>query len=110
MRRRLRPRVLVAPCLALSAALLAGCASGALSAAEVASSAEDALEAEVGVRPEIRCDEGLEREEGASTRCTLTAEDDDVEYGVTVTVTESGDDARLQVEVDDSPQSGEPEG
>lgn len=98
---RRRPRFLV---VAATVACLAGCATGALSAADVASSAEDALESEVGVRPEVRCEEGLEREEGASTRCTLTAEDDDVEYGVTVTVTGSDDGARLQVEVDDEPR------
>ncbi|RBY84042.1 DUF4333 domain-containing protein [Blastococcus sp. TF02A-30] len=110
MRRRLRLRVLVASSAALPAVLLAGCASGALSSAEVASSAEDALESEVGVRPDVRCEEGLEREEGASTRCTLTAEDDDVEYGVTVTVTDTGEGARLQVEVDDGPIADGSEG
>jgi hypothetical protein len=110
MHRRLRLRALAASSAALSALLLAGCASDALSAAEVSSSAEDALEAEVGVRPDVRCEEGLEREEGASTRCTLTAEDDDVEYGVTVTVTDTGEGARLQVEVDDGPLADESAG
>lgn len=74
-----------------------------LSAEEVATAAEDALEREVGARPDISCPEELTREDGATTRCTLTAEDDAVEYGVTVTITATDGDARIGVEVDDEP-------
>ncbi len=74
-----------------------------LTASELATTAENALEAEVGARPDISCPDGLEKEEGASTRCTLTAVDDPVEYGVTVTVTEVGESTKIGVEVDDEP-------
>jgi hypothetical protein len=75
-----------------------------LSADEVATTAEDALEQEVGTRPDITCPEELAKEEGATTRCTLTGGDDPVEYGVTVTVTSTTDgDTRIGVEVDDEP-------
>jgi hypothetical protein len=74
-----------------------------LTAAEVATTAENALEAEVGARPDVTCPEGLDKEEGASTRCTLTAPDDGTQYGVTVTVTSTEGDPELDVTVDDEP-------
>ncbi|MGY2126822.1 DUF4333 domain-containing protein [Blastococcus sp. SYSU DS0617] len=77
--------------------------SDTLSAEEVATAAEDALERGVGARPEISCPDELVREEGATTRCTLTAEDDAVQYGVTVTVALGDGGARISVEVDDEP-------
>jgi hypothetical protein len=87
-----------------AALTLTGCGAGALSAEEVATTAEDALEQEVGTRPDISCPDGLPKEEGASTRCTLTAGDDPVEYGVTVTVTDTDGDTSLGVTVDDEPR------
>jgi hypothetical protein len=75
-----------------------------LTAAEVATAAEDALEQQVGTRPDITCPEGLAKEKGASTRCTLTGGDDPVEYGVTVTVTKADDPTRIGVQVDDKPR------
>lgn len=103
-------RLLVA--LPAGAALaLTGCGASALPAEEVASAAEDALEQKVGVRPDISCPDELAREEGATTRCTLTSGEDGVEYGVTVTVTSAdGDglfdrrDTSIGVTVDDEPQ------
>ena len=91
-----------------SALTLPGCgnvllSAETLSAAAVADAAEDALEQEVGTRPDITCREPLPKEEGASTRCTLTAPDDPEEYGVTVTVTSTDDTTRIGVEVDDEP-------
>ncbi len=77
--------------------------TSSLSDAEVADAAEDALEKEVGSRPDITCPEGLDEEEGASTRCTLTASDDPVEYGVTVTVTAVGKSTKIDVQVDEEP-------
>ena len=75
-----------------------------LSPEQVATTAEDALEQEVGTRPDITCPEELAKEEGATTRCTLTGGDDPVEYGVTVTVRSADDgDTRIGVEVDDEP-------
>lgn len=79
-----------------------------LTAAEVATAAEDALEGQVGTRPDITCPEGLPKEEGASTRCTLTGGDDPVQYGVTVTVESADDTTRIGVQVDDEPVDEEP--
>ncbi|WP_051515647.1 DUF4333 domain-containing protein [Candidatus Blastococcus massiliensis] len=92
------------PVLALGATVaLGGCASRTLTADEVASAAADALEEEVGTRPVVACEEGLRGEEGASTRCVLTAaEDPPVEYGVTVRVTAVGEELSVSVEVDDA--------
>jgi hypothetical protein len=78
--------------------------SSTLSADSVASSAEDALEEEIGVRPSITCPDDVDAEVGAETRCTLTGGDDPTEYGVTVTVTSvDGEDVAFDVEVDDEP-------
>ncbi|RBY74393.1 hypothetical protein DQ239_19875 [Blastococcus sp. TF02-09] len=74
-----------------------------LTASEVATAAEDALEQEVGTRPDVTCSQALEKRVGASTRCTLTGGDDPVEYGVTVTVTETDETTRIGVQVDDEP-------
>jgi hypothetical protein len=87
--------------------LLAGCGSGSgsLSAETVATGAEDALEKQVGERPDIECPEELPAEVGAETRCTLTAGTDPTTYGITVTVTSvEGDTANFDVEVDEQPQ------
>jgi hypothetical protein len=98
---RRRLRLLVAtPLLALA---LAAC-GGSLAAGDVAEGAEEALEAEVGVRPDVSCPEDLEAEVGAETRCTLRVAGDPEEYGVTVTVTSvGGDTANFDVQVDDEP-------
>ncbi len=99
MSRRL-PLLIATPLLALG---LAACGS-TLASDDVAEGAEDALEAEVGVRPDVSCPEDLEAEVGAETRCTLTVEGDDQEYGVTVTVTSvEGDTANYDVQVDEEP-------
>jgi hypothetical protein len=98
--RRLR-LLLAAP---LLAAGLAGCGTDSLAADDVAEGAEDALEAEVGARPDVECPDDLEAEVGADTRCTLTVDGDAEEYGVTVTVTSvEGDTANFDVEVDAEP-------
>ncbi|MBN1091123.1 DUF4333 domain-containing protein [Blastococcus sp. TML/M2B] len=85
-------------------AVLSACGVGTLSSDQVAETAEDALEGEVGTRPDIECPDALDKEEGASTRCTLTAGDDPTTYGVTVTVTSTDGDTKLGVTVDDEPQ------
>jgi hypothetical protein len=105
-RRRLRLLV-AAPILALG---LAGCSSS-LAANDVEEGAEDALEEQIGARPDISCPEDLEAEVGAETRCTLTAGDDPTEYGVTVTVTSVEDDtANFDVRVDEEPTGGGEDG
>ncbi len=98
-RRRLR-LLLATPILTAG---LAACGSS-LAADDVATGAEDALEAEVGTRPDVSCPEDLEAEVGAETRCTLTVDGDDQEYGLTVTVTSvEGDTANFDVQVDEAP-------
>jgi len=91
------------------AALLAGltaCGAGDLSAEDIATKAEDALEKQVGVRPDISCPEDLAAAVGASTRCTFTAGGDPTEYGVQVTVTSVDDEAvRFDVVLEDRPTS-----
>jgi hypothetical protein len=83
---------------------LAGC-GGTVAADDVATQAEDALEEQVGARPDIVCPADLDAEVGAETRCTLIAGDDPTEYGVTVTVTAvDSDGAGFDVEVDGEPQ------
>ena len=97
-RRRL---LLAAPLLALA---LAGCGAGTLGASTVEEGAADALEEQVGIRPEVSCPDDLEAEVGASMQCTLTAGDDPTEYPVTVTVSSvEGDTANFDVEVGDAP-------
>ena len=88
--------------------LLAGLASCSstpvLTADTVASSAEDALEEQIGVRPSISCPDDVEAKVGEETRCTLTGGDDPTEYGVTVTVTSvEGKNATFDVQVDEKP-------
>lgn len=76
-----------------------------LEAETVATEAEDALEEQVGARPDISCPEDLKAEVGAETRCTLTAGGEPDEYGVTITVTAvDGEDAEFDVVVDEAPQ------
>jgi hypothetical protein len=86
---------------------LTACGAGSVDADDVATGAEDALEKQVGARPDVTCPEDLEAEVGAKTRCTLTAEGLDGEYGVSVTVTAvDGDDVNYDVLVDDEPTGG----
>jgi Domain of unknown function (DUF4333) len=97
-----RRSLLVVPALLLG---LSACGTATLSADEVATGAEDALEAEVGQRPDVTCPEDLEAEVGAEMRCTLTAEGLEGEYGVTVRISEvEGETASFDVQVDDAPQ------
>lgn len=103
MPRRLLPALVVAAAPALTACGVVELAGGTLSASEVATTAENALEAEVGARPDVTCPDGLDKEEGATTRCTLTAPDDGTQYGVTVTVISTDDEPEIDVRVDDEP-------
>jgi hypothetical protein len=84
---------------------LSACGSSTLSADEVATKAEEALEQQIGVRPDISCPEDVKAEVGAETRCTLTGGDDPTEYGVSIKVTEvDGDNAKFDIQVDEEPQ------
>jgi hypothetical protein len=83
---------------------LAACGSSVLTADTVAKSAEDALEEQIGARPDITCPDDVEAKVGEETRCTLTGGDDPTEYGVTVRVTSvDGDNATFDVQVDEEP-------
>jgi hypothetical protein len=83
---------------------LAACGYSSLAADDVADGAEDALEAEVGTRPEVSRPEDLDAEVGAETRCTLSVDGDPEEYGLTVRVTSvEGDTANFDVQVDEQP-------
>jgi hypothetical protein len=85
---------------------LAACGTATLSADDVAKGAADGLERQVGQRPDITCPDDVEAKVGRKTRCTLTAEGLEGEYGVTVTITSvEGDTANFDVEVDSQPQS-----
>jgi hypothetical protein len=96
------------PLLAAVPALLVGlaaCGSNTLSADEVATKAEDALEQQIGVRPSISCPDDVKAEVGATTRCTLTGGEDPTTYGVSIKVTEvDGDNAKFDIKVDEQPQ------
>ena len=77
---------------------LTACA-GSLPADDVADAAADALETELGFRPDVRCPDDLQADVGAEARCTATV--DGQTYGATVTVTSvDGDAARFDVQVD----------
>ena len=79
-----------------------------LSAAELSAAAEDALEQERGVRPDITCPEELAKEEGASTRCTLSGADGAADRAVTVTVSSTDGTTQIRVEVGDELPEDEP--
>ena len=82
---------------------LAGC-GGTIPGEVLATDAEDALEQEVGFRPDIVCPEEVPAEVGSSARCVLTAGDDPTEYGVSVTVAAIEDgDVVVDVLVDEQP-------
>ena len=51
---------------------LAACGSGSLDASKVATGAEDALEKQVGARPDVTCSEDVKAEVGATTRSRRT--------------------------------------
>jgi hypothetical protein len=90
------------PFLALA---MTGCGSDALAAADVATKAEDALQKQVGVRPDITCPDDLPAEVGAQIRCTFTTRGDPTEHGVRITVTSvDARTVRFDVAVDDRPE------
>ena len=83
----------------------AGCGPSVVPAREVATAAEQALEKQVGTRPNISCPHDLEAKVGATTRCTLTADGLDGTYGVTVRVRSvQGGKANFDVTVDAQPE------
>ena len=96
-----RPAVLAGAAVLLA---LAGCGAGTVSRADVAAAVADQVESQVGNRPQVRCPDDLVAKVGARTRCTLTLEGVEGQYGVTATVTEVDDhEAHFDIQVDDEP-------
>jgi Domain of unknown function (DUF4333) len=84
---------------------LAACGAGSVSKGDVATAVADQVESQAGARPDVRCPDDLDADVGATTRCTLTLEGVDGEYGVTATVTKvEGDQAFFDIQVDTEPQ------
>lgn len=71
----------------------------------VAQKASESLSKKVGRKPDsVTCAKDMPFKQGATIRCTLTA--DGVSFGLTATVAEiNGQDARLTFEVDQQPLS-----
>ncbi|SDK59825.1 protein of unknown function [Glycomyces sambucus] len=92
---------------------LAACSLGTptVTAADVADAAEDALESEIGSRPEIDCgeDDSIAVEEGATVDCLLNDPATGSEFDATVTFTGvDGGEWNADVEVASEPNGGEP--
>jgi hypothetical protein len=91
---------------ALAVAALAACSFGTptVPADDLATLAEDALEEQVGQRPEIDCgDEDVEVVEGESVTCLLTDTTTGSEMDTTVTFeTVDGTDYSIDVQVADA--------
>ncbi|GAA1659472.1 hypothetical protein GCM10009830_00540 [Glycomyces endophyticus] len=101
-----RPLALVPAALTLLG--LAACTFGGatVTAADVADAAEDALEGEIGSRPEIDCgdDDAIAVEEGADVDCVLTDPATGSEFDATVTFTGvDGDEWHADVQVASEP-------
>ena len=100
---------------ALSAVLvfagLAGCSASAsasltVSADQLARTAEDALESEVGARPEIDCgDEQIRLKNGEEADCILTDPTTGTQFDADVTISEvEGTDYVVNVQVAETPR------
>jgi hypothetical protein len=97
----IRRTAVLVPVLVLAAA----CGAGTVDKDDVAGAVADQVENQVGSRPKVTCPDDLEAKVGATTRCTLTLEGVDGQYGVTATVTKVQDDqANFDVQVDAEPQ------
>jgi len=99
--RRAALGVAAAPVLALS---LSACGAGSVDSDSVESQVEDQLEQQVGVRPDVECEEDLP-EVDATITCALEVDGEDGVYDVTVTTTSvDGDTAMFDAQVADTPR------
>ena len=95
-------RKLMALPVGLAVAALAACSgTSTISGEELAESAEDALEEEIGERPDIDCGEDdIEPEEGMEVTCVLSDPASGTEYDTTITFTSAdGDDWDFDIQV-----------
>lgn len=77
---------------------LTGCSSS-IAQDGLESQAAAALESEIGVLPEVRCEEDLAAEVDATTDCVAVAPGSDEEVPIRITVTSvEGDQAEFEVE------------
>lgn len=101
---------LLAAAAGLLATALTGCtfsASATASPEEIATLAEDALEAEIGQRPEIDCGEdSISLEEGSVVPCLLTDPATGSEFDADVTLSKvDGTNVTVSVQVADTPNN-----
>ncbi|MEJ8639766.1 DUF4333 domain-containing protein [Streptomyces sp. MS2.AVA.5] len=81
----------------------AGSSTDTVGTKELEKQVDDALTKQVGQSPKtVDCPKGLKAEEGAQTRCTLTA-DDGARFGLTVTTKRVNSDNKVDfdIKVDD---------
>jgi hypothetical protein len=107
-----RPVLLAAAVITLAAAL-SGCTASitaTVSPDKIADLAEDALEAEIGARPEIDCGaDDIELRQGTTVPCLLTDPATGSEFDADVTLSKvDGTDVTVSVQVADAP-NGAPE-
>jgi hypothetical protein len=76
---------------------LTGCTSS-IAEDDLESTAADALEPEIGARPEVRCEEDLPAEVDATTDCVAVAPDSSEEIPIRITVT-SVEDGQAEFEI-----------
>ena len=81
------------------AALVAACGEKKVEKAELEEQVKKALAAKVGQEPKaIRCPGDIAAEVGARTRCTLVADDGELDVDVRLTAVE-GDDVKMDFKV-----------
>ena len=94
--------LLAVPALVLG---LAACGTPTLTTDTLEKAAEDAFREKFGQGLDVACPDTLRAEVGATTRCTLSPEGLDQEYGITVTVRSvEGGTTHFDVALDSKPQ------
>ncbi|GMA32645.1 DUF4333 domain-containing protein [Litorihabitans aurantiacus] len=93
--------------LVLGACSFSASANRTVSADQVATEAEDALEEQIGQRPEISCgDDQVDLVDGEVVDCLLTDPSTGSEFDTTVTISDvDGTDFRIAVEVAEQPNA-----
>ena len=107
----MKTRALAVPLLLAAALTLAGCTASAnltVPADQVAELAADALEAQLGQRPDIDCgDDDIALVDGEEVDCLLTDPETETEYDTVVTIEDvDGTKFSVDVQVADEPNGG----